>query len=226
MPPTQPPPQWINKDPRDRIDATRCKINLLCVPQAGMGAWAFHGWQKKFPDTVDVLPVELPGRNSRMMEPKPSSMAELIKGLADGVKAYGALSKPYVLFGHSLGGWVAYELAAELLKRGEPAPQLFVVSGVRAPHLSALEHDADKIAPSIAHMPDAEFWTHLSAAPPPAAPPAQPRARCVGASARRSRASRGARLAVRRAVATSGACCADRPLAPARPRSNTLPRCR
>ena len=151
----------INKDPRDYVDARTTKLNLLCVPQAGMGAWAFHGWQKAFPAGIEVLPVEMPGRNSRIMEPKPATMGELVKGLADGLQNYGAFSKPYVVFGHSLGAWVAYELVAELLRRKQAPPLLLVVSGVRPPHLSALENDADKISPGISHLDDKEFWSHF-----------------------------------------------------------------
>ena len=151
----------VNQDPRDRIDSSKVRLNLICVPQAGMGAWAFHGWQKHFPAEVEVLPVEMPGRNSRMIEPKPSTMAELITGLADGLTAYGAFSKPYVLLGHSLGAWVAYELVAEVLRRGARAPLTLVVSGVRAPHLSALEHDADQEAPALAGLDDKSFWRHF-----------------------------------------------------------------
>ena len=151
----------VNKDPRDRINSSASKLHLICIPQAGMGAWAFHGWQASFPPTVEVLPVELPGRNSRMMEPKPETMADLVKGLYEGLTAYGAFTKPFIIIGHSLGAWVAYELVAELLRRGESAPKLLLVSGARAPHLSALEHDCDRTMPAIAKLSDDDFWTHF-----------------------------------------------------------------
>ena len=88
-------------------------------------------------------------------------MVELVSGLADGLTAYGAFSKPYLLFGHSLGAWIAHELLAELMRRHETPPLLLIVSGMRAPHLSAAEHDADRVAPTIAHLDTPDFWSHF-----------------------------------------------------------------
>ena len=126
-----------------------------------MGAWAFHGWQELLPETVEILPVELPGRNSRMLEPKGQSFRELVKGLVDGLSDY-LDAKPIVVLGHSLGAWMAYEVVHELELRGKPAPLALVVSGARAPQLcDARKHDADRTTPCLAALPGAEFWTHF-----------------------------------------------------------------
>ena len=162
MPPSPAKGKAINKDPRDNVDSSLTKLNVICIPQAGMGAWAFHGWQKHAPQGVEILPVELPGRNSRMLEPKPTSMAELITGLVEGLLTLGAFSTPYVLLGHSLGAWIAYELLAELIRQGKDGLcQMLIVSGVRPPHLAALEHDADTFCPALAKLDDHEFWAHF-----------------------------------------------------------------
>ena len=79
------------------------RLRVVCVPQAGMGAWAFHGWQEHFRPEVEIFPVEIPGRNSRMTEPKPTTMGELVKNLFADLEACGTFNKPYVLLGHSLG---------------------------------------------------------------------------------------------------------------------------
>jgi surfactin synthase thioesterase subunit len=42
---------------------------------------------------------------------------------------------PYAVFGHSMGGHVAYELVCALRNRGAPLPCLLIVSGSRAPQL-------------------------------------------------------------------------------------------
>ena len=156
------PPTIICKDSRDTLrDASRVALRVICVPQAGMGAWAFHGWQAQMPAGVEVLPVEMPGRNSRMGEPKPESMEILVADLCEGLRGAGAFDLPYVLLGHSLGAWVAFELCASQLRDRRRAPSLLIVSGARPPHLSALEHDADRSQPAISHLPDAEFWAHF-----------------------------------------------------------------
>ena len=149
----------VNFGPGDALaDRSKIRLRIICVPQAGMGAWAFHGWQKAMPPGIEVLPVEPPGRNSRMNEPKPTSMGELVRGLATGLQVFGAFDLPYVLFGHSLGGSVAFELIAEQERRGGRTPSLFIVSGVRPPHLAGAVHDADTVAPALAPLAPAEFW--------------------------------------------------------------------
>lgn len=137
------------------------RLRVICIPQAGMGAWAFHGWQQHAPAGVELLPVEMPGRNSRMAEPKPETMGALVAGLADGLIEYGAFKRPYVLLGHSLGAWVAYELHAELERRGKKPPRLIIVSGNRPPHLYGDANDADRVMPSISKLPADEFWQHF-----------------------------------------------------------------
>ena len=152
----------VCKDKQDEIDSRTAKANLVCIPQAGMGAWAFHGWQKHFSPDFEVLPVEIAGRNSRMMEPKPERMTDCVAGIVDGLISYGAFEKPYILLGHSLGAWVAFEVLAELLRRNVSAPLLLVVSGMRAPHLyDPAEHDADRTSPTIGNLPDDAFWAHF-----------------------------------------------------------------
>jgi medium-chain acyl-[acyl-carrier-protein] hydrolase len=60
-------------------------------------------------------------------------MEELVKDICSGLESY--LDKPYAFFGHSMGGWVAYELMLLLKQKGLMAPSAFFASGSRAPHL-------------------------------------------------------------------------------------------
>jgi medium-chain acyl-[acyl-carrier-protein] hydrolase len=45
------------------------------------------------------------------------------------------IGESYALVGHSMGAWLAYELARELRRRGARLPELLVVAASRAPHL-------------------------------------------------------------------------------------------
>ena len=151
---------WVDQGPTSSIDHAKVRMRVLAIPQAGMGAWAFHGWQAALPETVELLPVELPGRNSRMLEPKGQSMRQLVTALVDAL-AETLREKPFVVFGHSLGAWMAYEVCVELQKRRGPQPVGLVVSGARAPQLADPENDADRVQPRMAELPSAAFWAHF-----------------------------------------------------------------
>lgn len=130
-----------------------------------MGAWAFHGFQEKLNSTktfAEILPIELPGRNSRMMEDKPESMEDTVSAMVSGLASSGVLEKSYILVGHSLGAWMAYEAARIVCARKLPKPKALVVSGARAAHLAAICNDADAAAPALASLPTSQlFWEHF-----------------------------------------------------------------
>lgn len=82
-----------------------------------------------------------------MREPRSSSLVELADQAAAAVRrtleSEGG-NAPYVLFGHSLGAWVAHEVARRLAVDGlGPAPAALFVSAIRSPTLAGVEHDPD-----------------------------------------------------------------------------------
>jgi surfactin synthase thioesterase subunit len=113
----------------DRLSAAR--VRLFCLPHAGGGTSAFHRWQEYMPEGVAVCPVRLPGRESRASETPFTAIGPLVTALADAIATHTA--RPYALFGHSMGAGIAFELARELRRRGQPLPLCLMVSGARAP---------------------------------------------------------------------------------------------
>lgn len=59
---------------------------------------------------VQVMPVELPGHNSRGKEPPITSMKALVEAMATALAPLMS-EMPFALFGHSMGAWVVYALA-------------------------------------------------------------------------------------------------------------------
>ena len=95
-----------------------------------------------------------------MLEPKGQSMRQLVTALVDAL-AETLREKPFVVFGHSLGAWMAYEVCVELAQRRGPQPVGLVVSGARAPQLADPKNDADRVQPRMAELPSAAFWAHF-----------------------------------------------------------------
>nr|WP_315465840.1 alpha/beta fold hydrolase [uncultured Rhodoferax sp.] len=106
-------------------------MQLLCFPCAGAGASMYAPWRKSSPAGLDIRPVELPGRGSRMGEPFALRLDDLVDQLA--LELHDQVCRPYALFGHSLGGLVAYALAHALVGMGVAAPVALCISGTAAP---------------------------------------------------------------------------------------------
>ncbi len=104
---------------------------LFCVPFAGGGAGAFRGWAKGLPADIEILAVQLPGREARLREPAFDSIPDIVAAVAPMIQAAAGL--PYAIFGHSMGALLAFELTLELELGPERGPEQVFVSGRRAP---------------------------------------------------------------------------------------------
>ena len=126
------------------------KTILLCLPYAGGGAAAYNGWIKKIQDIISVCPVQLPGREERIMEKPYDNMMDLLDDLESAVERIE--DNTYCLWGHSMGAKIAYELERRLEEKGCIAQYLFV-SGSRVPHVPEPN--------PIYHLSDTEFKENI-----------------------------------------------------------------
>ncbi|MFE0605855.1 thioesterase II family protein [Streptomyces sp. NPDC058892] len=108
------------------------ETTLLCVPFAGAGPSFFHPWRELAAGRWRVTSVELPGRERRILEEPYRNVFEAAKGVIDDVVADLGEGARTVLFGHSLGAVLAYELVHLLTERGVQVERL-IVSGSPGP---------------------------------------------------------------------------------------------
>ncbi|MER5878412.1 MULTISPECIES: alpha/beta fold hydrolase [unclassified Streptomyces] len=108
------------------------QATLLCVPFAGAGPSFFHPWRELSAGRWRVTSVELPGRERRILDTPYRNVVEAAKGSIDDIVADLGEGTSTVLFGHSLGAVLAYELAHLLTDRGVHVERL-VVSGSPGP---------------------------------------------------------------------------------------------
>jgi medium-chain acyl-[acyl-carrier-protein] hydrolase len=109
------------------------RLRLIGFAHAGGGASLYATWPRQLPWDVELCAVQLPGRESRLDEPPMMRWDDLIAHVTDALAPW--MREPFVLFGHSLGALMAYEMARRAC--GDPRRtclHLFV-SGCRAPHL-------------------------------------------------------------------------------------------
>lgn len=114
-------------------------VRVYCFPHAGGNPRSFLAWQQDLGTTARIVAVCPPGRAHRFREPAAESVTELADGAAEAIiRAEGpggpaGPQGPFLLFGHSFGAVVAFEVARRL--RGVPGLRHLVASGCSAPSL-------------------------------------------------------------------------------------------
>jgi medium-chain acyl-[acyl-carrier-protein] hydrolase len=139
---------WISY----RQSGPKTRLRLFCFPYAGAGALIFRTWSDALPPDVEVCPVQLPGRGTRLAERPFTRLSPLVEALAQALAPI--LDRPFAFFGHSLGALVSFELARQIRRQYGVHPVRFFVSAGRAPHIPHR-------VPPIHTLPDKEFLTEL-----------------------------------------------------------------
>jgi medium-chain acyl-[acyl-carrier-protein] hydrolase len=140
--------KWVSV-PKPQPSAS---VRLICLPYAGAGAAVYRTWADSLPPYVEVNMVRLPGREARLKEAPYTRLTVLAPELADVLRP--KLDRPFVLFGHSMGALIAFELSRVLRRQGAPLPAHVCVSGRAAPQLPSRDSP-------IHTLPDAEFLSAL-----------------------------------------------------------------
>lgn len=125
---------------------------LFCMPYAGGGVAPYRLWFKSLPDDIEVVAVQLPGRESRLRETPLTSIAAMVDVVRPAIDE--KLDLPFAIFGHSMGALMAFELTAMLERSGMRAPTRLFVSARRSPE------EPDLKSPVHA-LPEPEFLDAL-----------------------------------------------------------------
>ncbi|MYS65474.1 alpha/beta fold hydrolase [Streptomyces sp. SID5473] len=110
---------------RQFFPAPEASVRVVLLPHSGGSATFYLPIARALAPVADVYAVQYPGRQDRRDE-EPLRDLRTLAGLVAEVLKPG-LDRPLVLFGHSMGATLAFELAQRI-----PVAHL-IVSGVRAP---------------------------------------------------------------------------------------------
>ena len=112
---------------------------IVVFPHAGGSARFFIPWRRHLPAEVDLYGVTYPGRDTLLDEATPETLVDLAAECATELKSAIGSSESVVLFGHSMGAYVAFE-ATRALERSGITLRALVASGVEAPHFELQRH--------------------------------------------------------------------------------------
>jgi surfactin synthase thioesterase subunit len=152
----------------------RAPMRLLCLHHAGGGASLFGSWQQALGPSVSVLPVQLPGRERRVREPRLTAMTDVVRELAEQLGPH--LDAPHVFYGHSMGALISVNLIRFRIAAGQRPPEALIVGACNPPDLPPVSAgaadlprdllvqwllDAGGMSPMMLKYPD---WVEAAAA--------------------------------------------------------------
>jgi medium-chain acyl-[acyl-carrier-protein] hydrolase len=115
-----------------RVSNPTPKATLYIFHYSGGGASSFRPLIKELDSSINVIGIQLPGRENRFQEPYVEDLEVLVQDLS---RAFQSNMTPNAIFlGHSMGGGLAYECVNAMRLKGISLPKHLIVSGRRAPH--------------------------------------------------------------------------------------------
>jgi len=109
------------------------KTRLFCFHHAGGGAASFHSWASHLSDDIELIAVQLAGREDLISAPLFEDTNSAVQGIVQSLMPL--LDKQYCFFGHSLGALLSFETARLIQKLSLRTPDLLLLSGRRAAHI-------------------------------------------------------------------------------------------
>lgn len=110
------------------------EVKLFCFPYAGGSGVIYNAWQRLLTPGIRVVPVELAGRGKRIQDgfysDADDAVSDTFRLLRDSI-----VRSDYALFGHSMGGMIAYGLAQRIREESMRPPLHLFFSGRGAPHV-------------------------------------------------------------------------------------------
>jgi surfactin synthase thioesterase subunit len=112
---------------------------LICLGFCGGGTGPYLDWTQVMPPGTELAAICYPGREGRFTEECARNWDELAEDAVAAVQS--AADRPYVLFGHSMGGWMAFDVASRIGERAGHEPVALVVSSANAPNRGLTPQD-------------------------------------------------------------------------------------
>ncbi|MEK7434763.1 MAG: thioesterase domain-containing protein [Cyanobacteriota bacterium] len=110
------------------------KKNLFCIPYAGGSSIIYNSWHKFLDINFELFPVELAGRGKRYKTPLYLTFDQAVNDIFTIIEEQ-ITNLPYAIFGHSMGGLIAYELYFKIIEEGYNPPSHIFLSAIKPPHL-------------------------------------------------------------------------------------------
>ncbi len=131
------------------------KWTLIAIPYAAARGSVFSSWAARLGNDAELLTLELP-RSTSGVEQRSTDLASAVEQF--GKRILTENNRPYVLYGHSIGALVAFELCRWIRSAGGPAPLHLFVGAFWPPQLLGLADELDAWTPGMIDEKAEKLW--------------------------------------------------------------------
>ena len=128
---------------------------LFCIPHAGGNGTCYALFGEFFPNSVRVVPLDLPGKGRRCREQRLVCMEAMGRDLLEQMRPT-AHAGPYAIFGHSMGGLLAFECARLTRAKALPQPKALFISAAATPDKVRTGMDRP-----VSELQPGELWEYV-----------------------------------------------------------------
>jgi surfactin synthase thioesterase subunit len=128
---------------------------VVALPYAGGSKHAYRKLESVAKPLSNWQTLELPGRGYRQDETSLQTISGMVDDLLRQARRY-IETGPYLLYGHSMGALLAFELTRRFRAESLPLPMGLFVTGRSAPDVTIARHRR------MAHYSSEQFWHELA----------------------------------------------------------------
>ena len=126
---------------------------IIALPFAGGNKYSFNSIEKHIPKSLNWITLELPGRGNRFKENLLVNVDELVDDLLTQITPL-IEDCNYVIYGHSMGTLLGYELVKKIIQSGLKEPMCLFFTGRGAPGFS-------RFTEKKSILPEDAFWQEV-----------------------------------------------------------------
>lgn len=107
--------------------------NIIFFPFAGGHKFSYQSLIENMENKDKIKVIEYPGRGTRMKEEFANTFDELVEDCLSQIKSILDNKENYILYGHSMGGLLAYEISMKIQEANNKLPEKLVITGRTPP---------------------------------------------------------------------------------------------
>ncbi len=115
-------------------DMKKKKNKLFLLPYAGSSVMTYLPWKKYMSENIEPVFLEMQGRGIKSEQKMAADFETVVNRLYQEMTSE-ITDENYVIFGHSMGSLLAYELYYKIVSEGFRLPEEIILSGRLAPEL-------------------------------------------------------------------------------------------